>query len=270
MSKKAYHRPSKGQAPYSVSQNYLTSVRIIEQLIRRTDLRTSDHVWEIGAGKGHITGRLLRHCGQVTAVEIDPALHQSLRGKFVGETNLRLLRGDFLHVPLPAHGDYKVFANIPFCITSAILHKLTTAPNPPKDCWLLMEKGAAKRFSGLPQDTLQSLLIKPFFTAGIRFYVPREAFHPMPSVDVVMLHLHRKDIPDISPRDRPLLESFLREMQGRQAPSSAKKPQRSSPACRQTLAGRRASISIPQSATMDYVQWLCLFRSWAHLHGKNI
>ena len=42
----------------SVSQNFLTSRRIIDRLINKTDLSSTDTVLEVGAGKGHITKAL--------------------------------------------------------------------------------------------------------------------------------------------------------------------------------------------------------------------
>ena len=51
-----------------------------------------------------------------------------------------------------------------------------------------MEKGAAKRFCGKPNDTLQSLQIKPFFDSNVIYRFRREDFHPMPRVDAVLLY----------------------------------------------------------------------------------
>ncbi len=42
---------------------------------------------------------------------------------------------------LPEKGNYKVFANIPFFLTTQIVEKLTQGKNAPSDMWLVMEKG---------------------------------------------------------------------------------------------------------------------------------
>ncbi len=42
---------NRGNLPYSVSQNFLTSRRLIEKLIKKAGLTGQDVVLEIGAGK---------------------------------------------------------------------------------------------------------------------------------------------------------------------------------------------------------------------------
>lgn len=109
--------------PLWASQNFLTSRAGIRRLIGLADIGSSDHVLEIGPGKGHITRELLPRCGRLTAVELDPRLWAGLRERFAGEDKLELIKEDFLKYPLPK-GPYKVFANLPFSGTSAILKKL--------------------------------------------------------------------------------------------------------------------------------------------------
>ncbi len=68
--------------PIWVSQNFLTSYKIINRIIRRTTLNKDDHVIEIGPGKGHITGILIQKCRKVSAIEIDGRLYNRLTAKF--------------------------------------------------------------------------------------------------------------------------------------------------------------------------------------------
>lgn len=183
----------RGERALKVSQNYLTSSRTIQRLLDRTSLCSADHVLEIGPGKGHITRALLGRCERVTAVEIDPRLHAGLREKFASCPGLTLRHGDFMKYRLPRYAQYKVFSNIPFNRTTGILRKLTGAANPPGEIWLVVEKGAALRFCGLPRETLRSRELSRRYDARIIYYFRREDFHPMPSVDAVLLHLKRRD-----------------------------------------------------------------------------
>ncbi|MDR0293348.1 MAG: rRNA adenine N(6)-methyltransferase family protein [Oscillospiraceae bacterium] len=193
-------RPGKS-APLSVSQNFLTSRRTIRRLIRIAGLKRSDHVVEIGAGRGHITRELAQTCGRVSAYEIDPALGGRLAAEFQN-SNVDVHCRDFLTAALPKDAPYKVFANIPFCRTSGIIRKLTAAAAPPEEAWLVVEKGAAKRFTGQPRESRVSLLLKPFFELEIRYHFRRDDFHPAPSVDAVLLHLRRKTAPDAAASQR--------------------------------------------------------------------
>ncbi len=243
--------------PVWVSQNFLTSARTIQRLIRNTTLSSRDHVIEIGPGKGHITGRLMQSCRQVTAVEVDQKLYDRLLDKFRGAENLDLHHRDFLKWDLPASGSYKIFSNIPFCITTNILQKLALCKNPPAEAWLIMEKGAAKRFMGTPRESLRSLMLKPVFDLKIVYHFRREDFHPKPGVDVVMLHLKRKAQPDVPPCQRDAYERFvatgLRE--GKCGLGRMLGPGRLAKALGMSGMGH----GFTPGETL-YIQWLCLFR----------
>lgn len=247
--------------PYSVSQNFLTSSQTIRRLIRIAGLRPDDTVLEIGAGKGHITRALAERCARVISYEIDGKLYARLKETL--PENAELHNGDFLSARLPRE-PYKVFANIPFCITTDIIRKLTQTPNPPEEIWLILEKGAAKRFCGKPGESLNSLLLRPFFDAKILYHFRREDFHPAPRTDVVMMALLRKGKPDLLPNERTdfeafLRHSFLRGLFGKGALLSK----------RQIAAALRLEGLPPVKPGDDvlYVQWLCLFRCWLRL-GK--
>jgi 23S rRNA (adenine-N6)-dimethyltransferase len=258
MQRGVFFMPANRAVSYSVSQNFLTCQKTIRRLIDRTTIEKTDHVLEIGAGKGHITRALLDACREVTAYEIDPRLGESLRKNLGERENLRLVFGDFLAAPLPARGDYKVFSNIPFSITTAIVRKLASAPNPPKETWLVVEKGAAKRFLGMPRETAMSLSLKPFFRLEIAYHFAREDFHPMPRADCVLLHLARRDAPEIGRGERAAFSAFIKEEPGR---FLSKK---------QISTALRLGKLPPAgaSAEMLYVQWLCLFRCWRQFGRK--
>ena len=64
--------------------------------------------------------------------------------------------------------------------------------------WLVMEKGSAKRFMGIPRESKLSLLLKTKFDIKIVHYFNREDFHPMPSVDCVLVYFKRKYKYDIN------------------------------------------------------------------------
>lgn len=241
-------KTSRHSLPYWVSQNFLTSSATIRRLIRLAGLSGGDTVLEIGAGKGHITRCLAETCRRVISYEIDGSLYGRL--KPVLPDNVRLIHGDFLKASLPKT-PYQVFANIPFSATTAIVRKLTGSPHPPESLWLIMEKGAAKRFCGLPRESRDSLLLKPWFDARIVWHFRREDFHPVPGVDVVMLCLRQKTHPDVPPALRAKFAHFLAR-----GPELLTRGQVSAALKRQGLPPLKTSGDIL------YVQWLCLFRCW--------
>lgn len=238
--------------PYSISQNFLTCKKTIRRLISKTTLSPNDTVLEIGAGKGHITKALSETC-RVISYEIDENLYSKLKPQLNG--NVRLYCRDFLKCALP-RAPYKVFANIPFSKTSEIVRKLTLSDNPPEAIWLIMEKGAAKRFMGVPKENVGSLSLKPFFDVRIVWHFDRRDFHPAPNVDAVLLEMKLKKSFDLPYSQRYNFRAFLEHGQGGML------------RLRKLLTQKQISTAlklehlpqIPPSGDLSYVQWLCLFR----------
>lgn len=243
----------------SVSQNFITEQKLIRRIIRLSGIGKEDTILEIGTGKGHLTEGLCREAGYVYSVEIDRRLYESAGKRLAEQTNLTLIHGDFLQYHLPAKGDYLVFANIPFFITTQIVNKLTSAVNPPKDIWLVMEKGAAKRFMGLPKESQSSLLLKVHWEMEVRYHFRREDFHPMPSVDTVLLHFSLKLIPDLGKKEFDAFRRFI-----------AYSMKYGVCGKRGLLTNRQAEAALKRAGLPHahedgvtlYIQWLCLFRCW--------
>lgn len=177
-----------------VSQNFLTSRRLLERIVRISTITKNDLVIEIGTGKGHLTEVLCRRAKYVYSMEIDKKLYERAKERLQKEDNLKIMCRDFMQYQLPSRINYKVFANIPYNITTGIVKKLTEDAHPPSEIWLVMEKGAAKRFLGVPKETKYSLLLKRRWDLEIVYYFSREDFHPKPSVDSVLLHFSQKKI----------------------------------------------------------------------------
>lgn len=254
----------RGPAPLWASQNYLTGSATIRRILRLAWLSKADTVLEIGPGRGHITRQLLPLCRRVIAVELDGGNAAHLRAAFQEASNLTLIHRDFLTWPLPASGCWKVFSNIPFALTTQILRRLTEAPNPPEDLWLVVEKGAAKRFLGRPRENLRSLLLKPHYEGEITYHFRREDFHPAPGVDAVLLHLHRREVPHLKREQRSHYEAFVSAglqtggLRRLFTPRQLKAALREAGLPRDFLLGE-----------VRYVQWLCLFRCyWTHVLKK--
>ena len=190
------------------SQNFLKSRSLVDKLINKCDIGPDDIIYEIGPGKGVITERLAQRCHQVIAIEKDFLLVNALRARFAMTTNIRLHEGDFLDYRLPG-GHYKVFASIPFNITSAIVTRLTTAPVPPDDTYLIIQKEAAEKFLGEPRESLYAILLKPRFAIELLHSFKRSDFVPAPRVDVVMLRLRKRGPPLVARNEMPLFRDFV-------------------------------------------------------------
>ena len=159
------------------SQNYLRSPRLVDRLLDRSAISGDDLVIEIGPGRGVITERLAARCRQVIAVEKDPVLVEELRARFAQGGNVALFAADFLEFPLPLTS-YKVFANIPFNITAAIVGKLTSGISPPSDAYLGMQREAADRFLGHAARDVGLPAAETLVRAGGRPPLPPQRLRP--------------------------------------------------------------------------------------------
>jgi 23S rRNA (adenine-N6)-dimethyltransferase len=190
------------------AQHFLKDPRLVASLLARCSIGRDDVVYEIGPGKGIITEQLALRCKQVVATEKDPRLSALLQQKFAGTPNVTLHEGDFLHERLP-RTPYKVFANIPFNSTKALVTKLTSADYPPEDTFLAMQKEAAEMFCGMPHESLCSVLLKPWFEGEMMHRFRRKDFVPEPRVDVVMLRLRKRGPPLVGNAERQRFRDFV-------------------------------------------------------------
>jgi 23S rRNA (adenine-N6)-dimethyltransferase len=196
------------QPQLSHSQNFMDDARLAAALIERSSLSEQDVVLEIGPGPGTLTAELARRCKQVIAVEKDPSLAVDLRQRLAALPNLALHTGDFLDHPLPRK-PYKVFANIPFGITTAIIERLTGAPNPPEDAYLVIQLEAAQMFLGRPRQTLKALLLYPWFELSLAHRFRRSDFTPRPQVHAVLLRIRKRSPPLLAAGEARQFRDFV-------------------------------------------------------------
>ncbi|MHB9024777.1 MAG: rRNA adenine N-6-methyltransferase family protein [Armatimonadota bacterium] len=74
-----------------------------------------------------------------------------------------------------------------------------------------MQKEAARRYAGRPSaaESLKSLLIKPRFNLTIRHTFANTDFSPVPSVEIVLLHLQRRPDPWLRGNEYRQYKDFL-------------------------------------------------------------
>jgi 16S rRNA A1518/A1519 N6-dimethyltransferase RsmA/KsgA/DIM1 with predicted DNA glycosylase/AP lyase activity len=252
------------------SQNFLRSPRLVDRLLDRSAITGDDLVIEVGPGRGIITERLAARCRQVLAIERDPVLVEELGARFAHATNVAIFAGDFLSFPLPLTA-YKVFANIPFNITAAIVGKLTSGTSPPVDAYLTMQREAADRFLGIPRQTLIAVLLKPWFEPTVVHRFRSNDFAPRPGVEVVLLRLQRRPVPLMAPSDRTFFEDFTTYVFTAWQPTVRVTLARILP--RQTVARieRTAGVSLerPPSA-IPFAEWVSLTDTFRSVAGERV
>lgn len=192
------------------SQYFLRNPSLIKELVGHTSINSKDTVYDIGAGSGTISSVLASRCKNVIAVEVEPRMAQKLRHNMKRYPNVAVYEGDFLAMPLPKE-PYKIFANIPFHLSSPILHKITEAANPPSATYLVVQKQFANKL--LPNSDRFTgqlgMAIGPEFAARIRRPLRRTDFWPHPNVDTVLLELIHRPEPLIPRAQMPAYRKFI-------------------------------------------------------------
>ncbi len=171
-------------------QYFLRNKALIAELVGHSNIRKNDTVIDIGAGSGAITSVLSRKVRRVIAIEPDSIAFAKLSSNLKTRENVEVICIDFLDFKLPDF-PYKVFANIPFSLSSRIIKKLVSSDNPPKAIYLIVQKQFAQKLV-LSSKHFHSALgvgIAPWWTARIRRPLKRTDFSPSPNVDSVLLEL---------------------------------------------------------------------------------
>ena len=177
------------------SQNFLHDKSIVERIVKMSNINKSDIVIEIGPGKGIITEALDKKCKQVITIEHDKDLYNVLIHKKF--ENTKIINDDFLNYKFQTNNKYKIFSNIPFNMTTEILDKIFENYEVIDDFYIIMQKEAAERYIGTPQETFKSLIFKSVYSSLIIYEFKKSDFHPIPNIDIVLAHFHKKEYSDI-------------------------------------------------------------------------
>lgn len=193
------------------SQNFIKDKALVAKLLNDSNITNKDIIYEIGSGQGIITEQLLQVGTKVVAYEIDDNLYIKLIDRYEGNSKLELHLGDFTGCLLPTF-EYKVFSNIPFNISSAVIKKLTHAVNPPVDAYLIVQKEAAAKIMGRPLDSKYSqmaTLLYPWFDISVIYSFKKGDFFPAPNVDILLIRISKRVRPLLGLFEKKLFDDFI-------------------------------------------------------------
>lgn len=175
-----------------MGQHLLHNKSIIKKIVSSANIKPHELVVEIGPGSGALTLPLSEKANYVLAIEKDATFVRELRRKMKGINNLKVIHGDFLHFLLPKQS-YVVVASIPYGITTPILRKLLNQPANPMDrAVLVIEKGAAKRFTTSRPTNPEVLKWRMWFRFTMGQQIGSYCFSPPPSVESVVFKIKRR------------------------------------------------------------------------------
>jgi len=201
-----------GLTPHKgLGQNFLLDESALKGIVAAAEIQPGDEVLEVGAGLGNLTRYLALSGAKVVAVELDRNLMPILAEVLGGFHNVELVEGDILRLN-PAelmHQDgYRVVANIPYYITSALIRHLLESQRKPSRIVLTIQREVAERICAQPGEmSLLALSVQVYGMPVIVARIPAGAFYPAPQVDSSVLRIDLFAQPAI-PDDR--LEHFFK------------------------------------------------------------
>lgn len=185
-----YLRQHRLGARKSLSQNHLADGAVLEHIVEVAAVQPGEHIVEVGPGVGILTAQLLAAGAQVTAVEFDWRLAEHLRTRFADEPGLSLVEDDFLDVDVAdvATEPWSLVANVPYHITSPILHHVLGADPRPERFVMMVQKEVAERIASPPGGlSYLSVFVQYHAEVEVAFTVPAAAFEPAPAVDSAII-----------------------------------------------------------------------------------
>jgi 16S rRNA (adenine1518-N6/adenine1519-N6)-dimethyltransferase len=194
------------RARHSLSQNFLADPDVLQSILDLASPEAGRRILEVGPGLGILTGGLLAGGAAVTAVELDRRLAGRLsrvHEAAVASGALTLLQGDILDQQIPGlvAPPFDVVANVPYHITSPILHRFLGAAPRPERLVLMLQREVAQRISAAPGDmSYLSVFVQFHAEVRIAFRVPREAFEPAPDVESAVVEIRTRDAFGVAPR----------------------------------------------------------------------
>ena len=209
-------RPKKG-----LGQHFLKDTEVVREIISKAGFDRSDQVLEIGPGLGALTLPLSRRVHRIIAVEKDLRLTEMLKKRLSIEKtdNVFLINEDILRlnlnrIPSLPKKSLKVIGNLPYNISSPLLEKLVENRDMVSRAVLMFQSELAGRLIADPGTKAfgaMTILIQYDSHITPLLHVPKEAFHPRPKVDSMVLEM---DFRRPYPQRTQDVDKFRRIVQG--------------------------------------------------------
>jgi 16S rRNA (adenine1518-N6/adenine1519-N6)-dimethyltransferase len=187
-----------------LGQHFLNSPAWQHRILETLPVSSNDIWVEIGAGQGQMTRHLAqKHVRRLVAIETDPLLAEHLRSQTAAHPNewpnVEIAEGDVLSLDLLSLARnagladterFRVYGNLPYYITSPILHHLFQWADRIASIHIVIQLEVAERIVAQPGSRdygYLSVACQYYTHPEIALKIPPGAFRPPPKVNSALI-----------------------------------------------------------------------------------
>ena len=179
-------------------QNFLSDENLLNEIVEKAGVTSSDTVLEIGCGAGALTSVLSRKAKKVVGYEIDQTLKPVLSDVLGDLNNVEIVFKDVMKESLnelekKLGDEYIMVANLPYYITTPIVMRFLENSKRIKAMVIMVQEEVADRFSssaGSSDYGAITVAINLRGSAEKIIRVGREKFTPVPNVDSAVVKIN--------------------------------------------------------------------------------
>lgn len=190
------HHDFQHKARKRFGQNFLIDHGIIRDIVRSIHPQKTDHIVEIGPGKGAITQLLADACDHLSVIELDRDLVPWLTIKFERHSGFKLFQADALQFDfnqlIHEGRPLRIVGNLPYNISTPLIFHLLSYANKVQDMHFMLQKEVVKRMAAQPGDSAYGrlgIMVQYYCAVEDLFDVPPSSFDPAPKVDSAIVRL---------------------------------------------------------------------------------
>jgi len=192
-------------------QNFIIDENIIDNIIKRTDIKEDSLIIEVGPGSGSLTYKLCSKAKHVLCFEIDSTLEEILKNNLKEFKNVDIIFADFLQVDLKKELEkynYKhlyLVANLPYYITTPIITKVIDQDIDIDKMVVMVQKEVGDRFNAnvnTKNYNSLSVFLQYHFDIHKIMDVSRNVFLPKPNVDSEVVEFVKKNKQKVNDLDK--------------------------------------------------------------------
>lgn len=198
-------------------QHFLTDETVLEHIAASIGISPTDHLIEIGPGRGALTRYLLPCVKQLIVIEIDRDLVAYLQQHYAQVKHLIIHNADVLRFDwqsLYAGQPLRIVGNLPYNITTPLLFKLFDWSALIQDMHFLLQKEVVDRLTApVGSHNYSRLTVMAQYHAQLTalFDVGPQAFSPPPQVESAFVRIVPYSSPPAKAHDLDLFSQVVKE-----------------------------------------------------------